>query len=95
MSRGVRIGLIITMALCIVLGIAIASVGTQLDEVRLQRDDLQVEVQDLQAESDTLRAERDTLKQRVEDQVKTLEHIKTQLAEERNQAQAPEATTKP
>ena len=89
MPKVLRITLIVVIALCIVLGVAIASVGTQLDHVRIDRDDLQTEVHDLRTESDGLRTERDTLKHQVDDQLKTIEQLKGEL----QQSHAPSSTT--
>lgn len=86
MRRGVLIGLIAAVVICIVLAVAVASVGTQLDQARLDRDDLEVQVDDLQSEVDSLRTERDTvktdretLKARTEEQLKTIEQLKAEL----------------
>ncbi|MBI4322652.1 MAG: hypothetical protein HY596_00050 [Candidatus Omnitrophica bacterium] len=85
MRRGVLIGLIAAVVLCIVLAVAVASIGTQLDETRLDRDDLEMQVDDLQGELDSLRTERDTvkteretLKTRTEEQLKTIEQLKAE-----------------
>ena len=96
MRRGVLIGLIATVVICIVLAVAVASIGTQLDQVRLDRDDLELQVDDLQGEVDSLRTERDTMKReretlkiRTEEQLKTIEQLKAESGRTANSQTQP------
>ena len=84
MRRGVVIGLSVIGALCVLLAVAVARVGTQLDQARIERDDLQFEVEDLRNESQSLKAERDTLKRQVNDKLKTIEQMKTEAEKFQN-----------
>jgi len=95
MRRGFAVGFVALVAICVVLAIAVASIGTQLDEARLERDDLEFEVEDLRTETETLRTERDTLKTQAEDQLKTIEQLKVELERVRGQAQGSSATSTP
>ena len=86
MSRRWVIGLIALGVLSLILMAAVAAVGTQLDQTRLDRDDLQLQVEDLQSESDALRqerdtvkTERDTLKSKADEQLQTIEQLKSEL----------------
>jgi len=92
MKRGVLIGYSMLGVLVIILGVALAHVGTQLDKTRLSQVDLQTEIDDLEQEvdalneqRDTLASERDTLKADLEERIKALEAEKAK----QEQAQAP------
>jgi len=102
MKRNVIIGFVVTGIVCIVLAVAVASIGTQLDEARLEREDLQFELEDLTAEAgalrterDSLQTERDTLKTQADEQVKAIEQLKDEMGRVRSQAQGAEATATP
>jgi len=94
MRRGVMFGIIAAAAVCFILAIALASVGTELDQARLERDDLEIEAEDLRSEVDSLRKEhgalekeRDTLKTKVGEHVKSIEQLKAEL-ERQSRSQA-------
>ena len=86
MPRGVKIGLITAVVLCVGLATALAMIGSRFDQVRIERDDLDTELQtmetesdSLQAERDALAAERDSLSKQIEEQLKTIEQLKGEL----------------
>jgi len=87
---------VMTMAglgvLTVVLAIALASIGTNLDRARIERDDLQFEANDLQQEVDTLTAERDRFKSQVDEHAKTIEQLKTGQARSNESSAAATAT---
>ncbi len=74
----------------VVLGVALARVGTQLDEVRIDQADLESEVEELEIELDGALEERDALQTKVDEQLKAIEQLKAEL--ERTRAQAPPAS---
>ena len=83
MRRAWVIGLSVLGALSLVLMIALAAVGSKLDQARLDRDDLEMEVDDVGAEAESLRQERDAiknerdaLKTQVDEQLKTIAQLK-------------------
>ena len=94
MRRGMLIGLSVTGVLCLVLIIAIAKIGTQLDQARIERDDLQFEVEDLRNESQSLKADRDTLKQQVDEKLHAIEQMKAE-AEKLRQPPSPRRAMSP
>ena len=59
--------------------VALATVGTQLDEVRIERDDLEFETSDLQQSVDALTTERTDLQRQAEEQLKAIEQLKGEL----------------
>ena len=79
MRRGVVIAFAVTGLVVVILAIALATVGSDLDKARIERDDLQLEVDDLQQEVNTVSGELDQLKQQAEEQHKVLEQAKTEL----------------
>ncbi len=79
MRRGVIIALSVMGVLLVVLAVALAKVGTDLDLVRIERDDLQYYVEDLEQELDLLTSERGELQQHVDEQLKTIEQQKIEL----------------
>lgn len=90
------IGLSLLGAFSVVLMIALASVGSQLDQARLDRDDLELEVEDVSAEADSLRderdiikTERDSLKTKVDEQLQMIEQLKGELERAGQSAPAP------
>lgn len=96
MRRGWIIGLTALGVVSVVLMVALASVGTQLDQARLDRDDLELELDDLSAEAESLRDERDTvkterdsLKTKVDEQLQTIEQLKGELERTSQSAPAP------
>ena len=91
MRRGIIIGLVVTGALLVILAVALATVGTQLDEARIGKEDLQFEVESLQQEVDALSKERETLQRQVDDQRKSLEQSNTELGRLHGQATEPAA----
>lgn len=74
----------------IVLAIALASVGTELDQVRLNREDLQFEVDSAQRDAESLTEEKTRLQHQTEEQLKTIEQLKAEL--ERTRAKAQESS---
>jgi uncharacterized protein YoxC len=88
MRRGVVITVSALGGLAVVLAIALAIVGTNLDEVRLERDDLQYEVNDLRQELDALSAERDELQQQVTDQGAVAEPVTSDVPVEADEGDA-------
>lgn len=86
MRRAWVIGLSALGVVSVLLMIALASVGTQLDQARLDREDLELEVEDVSAEAeglreerDTIQHERDTLTSQVDEQLRTIEQLKGEL----------------
>ncbi len=86
-------GLIGLIILSVVLAIAVASIGSQLDATRLERDDLEFEMEDLRAQQETLQGERDVLKTQADEQRKTVEQLKTELERAHNQSPAQPQTS--
>ena len=64
--------------LLVLLALAVASIGTELDEARIERDELSTEAEDLRQELDSLSEERNRLKEQVDEQVKAIEQWKVQ-----------------
>ena len=94
MRRSVVIAFVVLGLILVALAIALASVGTQFDEVRIDRNNLNEEVMTLEEEVDTLTGERDQLKTQVDEHLKAIEQLKAQLDGSRTTAQAaPAATT--
>ena len=96
MRRAWIIGLSVLGVLSVLLMVALASVGTQLDQARLDRDDLELELDDISAETESLREERDTvknerdsLKTKVDEQLQTIEQLKGELERAGQSAPAP------
>lgn len=87
MRRGVVIALGILSVVAVVLAVALATVGTKLDEQRLESADLQYELDDLQSQVDSLMQERDELRLQVNAHEKAAESLKASLGS----ATAPEA----
>ncbi len=92
MRRVVVTGLIVSIAASIALAIAVARIGTQLDESRLDRDDQEAQAEAHRAEAESLRKERDGLNATVGQQLKSIEQLKAELEQVRRQAQATPAT---
>ena len=88
MKRRVIIALSIMGVVLVILALALASVGTELDQARIDRDDYQFQVDDLQQEVDGLTQERQKLQQRVDEQLKTIEQWKGQQEHARTNGQA-------
>lgn len=84
MRRGIVIVLSVLGALVIILLVAVASVGSDLDEVRIERDDLGFEVEALQRQVDSLTEERDRLQREAEERSKTVEQLKAELERARS-----------
>lgn len=84
MRRSILIALSILGALVVILLVAVASVGSDLDEVRIERDDFEIEVEDLQRQVDSLTEERDRLQRDVEERSKTIEQWKAELERARS-----------
>ena len=98
MRRRVVIALAVMGLIIVVLAIALASVGTQVDKMRLNRSDLELdigdfqdEIQTLTQERDALRTERDALKTQVAEHLKTIQQLKGEAEQARTQTttQAP------
>ena len=92
--RIVSISLSVTGALLVILMVALARVGTDLDRARINRDDLQFEVDDLNEKVDGLTTERDQLQQQLGEQHKTVEQLKVE-AERVRKSQAASAAAAP
>ena len=69
----------------LVLAVALARVGTELDEAKLERMSRQTDVDDLEQEVDDLTDEQQQLQAKVDEQLKTIEQLKADL--ERTRAQ--------
>lgn len=88
MRRRVVIALSVMGTLIVILAVALASVGTQVDKIRLNRSDLELENADLQEEldglveeHDRLRQERDDLQTQVTEQLKAIQQLKVEKAQ--------------
>ncbi len=92
MPRWAVISLSVTGGLTIVLAIALAMVGTSLDDARIEREDLQFEVNDLQQEVDSLTTERDELQRRAEEQGAALDQLRSDAAAQPEAVPAPAET---
>jgi peptidoglycan hydrolase CwlO-like protein len=99
MQRKWIIGLTVLGVISVVLMVALASVGTQLDQARLDRDDLELELEDVSAETESLRGERDvikherdSLKTQVDEQLQAIEQLKGELE---RASQSPPASAPP
>ena len=93
--RGLLIAVVAAVMLFLMLAVALATVGSRLDSASLDREDLQFELSGLRAESDNLRTERDalktereTLKSQADQQLKTIEQLKTEVEHARSQSAA-------
>ena len=78
MRRGIIIGLSVMGVILVILALALASVGTELDQTRIEREEYQSQVGDLQEELDGLTQDRERLQQQVDEQLKTIEQWKVQ-----------------
>jgi hypothetical protein len=92
MNRRVTIALLAMGAGLVVLALALASVGGELDQARIDRDEYQFQAEDLQGELDAVSEERDRLRQQVDEQLKAVEQWKLQVERSRagGQATAPD-----
>ena len=79
MRRGVIIALSVLGVLVVVLLVAVATVGSGLDQARIERDDLEWETDELQRQVEALTGERDELRQQVEQQSSAMERWKAEL----------------
>ena len=79
MRRGVIIALSVLGALVVVLLVAVATVGSGLDQARIERDDLEWELDELQRQVEILTGERDEMKQQIEQQSSAMERWKAEL----------------
>ena len=100
MRRRVVIALAVMGFLIVLLAIALASVGTQVDKMRLNRSDLELNIGDFQdeietltQERDALRTERDTLKAQVAEHLKTIQQLKAEVEQARTQTATPTPAT--
>ena len=100
MRRSVVVALAVMGLIIVVLAIALASVGTQVDKMRLNRSDLELdigdfqdEIQTLTQERDALRTERDTLKAQVAKHLETIQQLKAEAEQARTQVTAPAPAT--
>ena len=87
MRRWIILGWSIAGALIVILAVALATVGTQLDQARVDKEDLQFETDELQKDVDALTEERGKLQQKVDEHQKTIEQLKAELERTRGQAQ--------
>jgi uncharacterized protein YoxC len=78
MRRSLVIALSVMGVLLVLLALAVASIGTELDEARIERDDLWTEAEDLRQELDAISQERNKLQEQVDEQVKAIESLKVQ-----------------
>ena len=95
MRRGLVIALSVMGVLLIVLSLALASVGTHLDEAKIERNELQYEMDDLRQEVDTISVERGNLQNKVDEQLKTIEQLKAEVERARSPAQPPAPASTP
>ncbi len=77
--RGIGIVLSLLGGATVVLMVALAVVGTELDETRLDRQTLKSAVGDLQQEIDRLIQQRQMLKQQADERLRTTEQLKVEL----------------
>lgn len=91
MRRGMIIGVAVLGVLVVILAVALAKVGSDLDSERIDRQDLQTQTVDLEQEVDSLSSERDTLQEQTEEYLKTIEQLKADLERHRTQPQATNA----
>ena len=91
MRRGIIIAVAMLGVLVVILAVALAKVGSDLDNERIGRRDLQLEADNLEQEVDSLSSERDTLQQQTEEHMKTIEQLKADLEHHRAQPQATSA----
>jgi hypothetical protein len=76
MKRRIVIALSILGLAVVVLALALASVGSELDQARIDRDDYLFQVEDLQGELDAISEERERLQTQVDEQLKAIEQWK-------------------
>ena len=88
MRRGMIIAVAILGVLVVILAVALAKVGSDLDSERIDRQDLQTQTTDLEQEVDSLSFERDTLQEQTNEHLKTIEQLKADLERHRAQQQA-------
>ena len=93
MRRGVVVALTVLGAGVILLAVALASVGMELDTSRIERDDLRESVVELEGERDSLSSDREQFQQKVQDQLNAIEHLKAELERTRGQTQEPVAAS--
>lgn len=79
MGRRLLIASVVEGILIVVLGVALASVGTQFDETRIELRALTFEIDSLQEDVEMLADERAALQGKVEEQLGTIEQLKVQL----------------
>ena len=79
MGRRLLIASVVEGILIVVLGVALASVGTQFDETRIELRALTVKIDSLQEDVEMLADERAALQGQVEEQLGTIEQLKVQL----------------
>ncbi len=98
MRRGVGIALASLGIIAVVLAVALASIGQNLDRERIGRQDLQYTVSELKQkveqlsnERDRLIAERDRIDKKSQDQLTAIEQLKAELDRLRNQLTAAES----
>ena len=93
MRRGLIISLASVGGLCVLLAVAVGTIGSQLDQTRLDREDMSQEIERLRGEAERLSAERDSaksaqdsvrseqasLKSKVDQQDMTIEEMRLEL----------------
>ena len=94
MRRGVVIGISIMGVVLVILAVALATVGTQLDQAKIRHEDLQFEVDDLRQQVTLLSDERGKLRQQLEEQQKEAQRLHTEL-EQHSQATSPASSALP
>ena len=88
MRKSLIIAVSIMGVVIVVLAVALASVGTHLDDTRIERDELKFNLEDLQQQADALSAEREQLDATLKEQRQSVDRLKADLERARSQAQA-------
>lgn len=78
--------------LIVILAVALASVGAQLDQARIEQGDFEADLEALEVEVDELTEERDTLRATVDAQLQAIEQLKADLERQRAAPAAPAQT---
>ena len=90
MRRGLIITCSILGVLALILTVALASVGTRLDQTEIDRRSLEFDVDQLEQDLTSLTTKQDALNQQAEEQRKTIEQLKADLEKARTtQASSP------
>ncbi len=89
MRRGTVIAFCSMGSLILILGIALGSVGPNLDTVKIERDELRFDVDALESQVADLSGERERLKTQVNEQHQALAELKVELERMAEQPHAP------